>query len=114
LHVWNTKEEYFAGFEELVDRADVIWTKPSELSFYGALGMPLLLTYPVGSQEVRNREWLQAYGAGIEMPDPRAAGEWMPDFIAQGRFAEAALNGFAKMERHGAANIRGYLTLGKL
>jgi hypothetical protein len=113
LHVWNSKEQYFSGFEDLVSRADVLWTKPSELSFYPALGIPLLLTYPVGSQEVRNQEWLHAYGAAIDMPDPGAAGEWLPALIEEGRLAEAALNGYAKMERHGTANIRGYLTLGR-
>jgi hypothetical protein len=45
---------YFRDFNELLARADVLWTKPSELSFFGALGIPLLFSSPVGrSTQVR-------------------------------------------------------------
>ena len=31
--------------------------------------------------------------------------EWIPDFLNQGLFAEAAMQGFVEMERNGARNI---------
>ena len=35
-----TFREYYARFNALLARTDVLWTKPSELTFYGALGIP--------------------------------------------------------------------------
>lgn len=102
----ETKDEYFRMFSDIIMSTDVLWTKPSEISFYAALGLPIVMTPPVGSQEVRNREWLLDLGAGIDQLAPEAAHEWFSDWISSGRLAEAALQGYMKMERHGAANIR--------
>lgn len=102
----ETKEEYFRMFNDTLLSSDVLWTKPSELSFYAALGLPIVMTSPVGSHEVRNREWLLDLGAGLDQLAPEAAHEWFSDWISSGRLAEAALQGYMKMERHGAANIR--------
>ena len=62
-------EEYFEKFPAIMRQTDILWTKPSELSFYGALGIPLLLSPPVGSQEDQNQEWLSRMGAGVEQLD---------------------------------------------
>jgi hypothetical protein len=34
-------EEYFVRFNEALRTTDILWTKPSELSFYAALGIPI-------------------------------------------------------------------------
>src|SRR5579883_586756 len=39
---------YFAEFTALMAHTDVLWTKPSELTFYAALGVPLVCSRPVG------------------------------------------------------------------
>ncbi len=101
----DTKEAHFSAFNEVLAKTDVLWTKPSELSFYAALGIPLLLAPPLGSHEEKNREWLLELGAGIDQGDPRLVGKWLPDILASGRFAEAALNGFIKIDRQGAERI---------
>ena len=44
----GTKDEYFARFNALMRETDVLWTKPSEMVFYAGLGLPLLLTKPIG------------------------------------------------------------------
>src|SRR5512147_676033 len=38
--------EYYARFNALLARTDVLWTKPSELVFYAALGLPLIMAKP--------------------------------------------------------------------
>jgi hypothetical protein len=40
---------YFDKFNAVLRTTDVLWTKPSELSFYCALGIPILLAPAVGS-----------------------------------------------------------------
>ena len=103
--VKETKDEYFKDFPGILRKTDILWTKPSELSFYAALGIPLLLSSPIGSQEVQNQEWLLKIGSGIKQLNPEFSHEWILDFINQGLFAEAAMQGYVEMERNGTANI---------
>jgi len=101
----KSKEEYFSRFTEVLHATDILWTKPSELSFYAALGIPLLLAPPIGSQEVQNQKWLARLGSAIPQLKVEHANEWIPDFLDQGLFAEAAMQGFVEMERNGTKNI---------
>lgn len=99
------KEAYFKRFSQVLSRTDILWTKPSELSFYAALGIPILIAPPIGSQEGENQRWLLQTGAGISQEDVRYASEWIVDYLNQGLFAEAAMEGYVEMERRGAENI---------
>lgn len=101
----ETTDAYFQAFQELLHTVDILWTKPSELSFYGALGIPLIIAPPIGAQEIQNRKWLLFTGAGIDELSPQYTHEWLPDFIQNGRLAEAAMQGFIKMEREGVRHI---------
>ena len=101
----KSKDEYFKRFTEVLRKTDILWTKPSELSFYAALGIPLLLSPPIGSQEVQNQKWLTRLGSALPQLKVEYAGEWIVDFLNQGLFAEAAMQGFVEMERNGVANI---------
>jgi hypothetical protein len=99
------KNSYFEAFNKTLRETDILWTKPSELSFYTALGIPLILSEPLGSQELFNREWLIAIGAGIDNHDPRYTHEWLPNWLATGRLARAAMQGFIEAEALGTYNI---------
>ena len=99
------KHEYFALFNELLRETDILWTKPSELSFYTALGLPLILTPPIGAQEVFNRKWLLDIGSAFMQGDPRYTHEWLFDHIEAGRVAEAAWEGFMETPKLGTYNI---------
>ena len=55
---------YVRRMNELLARTDVLWTKPSELTFYAALGLPIVCAPPVGVHERRNRRWVRESGAG--------------------------------------------------
>ena len=40
----DKKENYFRKFNGLIRTTDILWTKPSELSFYAGLGLPIIIT----------------------------------------------------------------------
>lgn len=102
----STMEEYFEIFNKTLQKTHILWSKPSELVFYAALGIPLILAKPIGSQEVRNREWILKIGAGVDQVDPRFTHQWMVDLWENGNFAEASMQGFVEMERNGAVHIK--------
>ena len=91
---------------------DILWTKPSELSFYCALGIPIIMTPAIGPQEKCNRRWLREIGAGIKQQDPEYANQWLFDLLNRGRLAEAAWNGFLKARKYGTYNIIDFLESG--
>ncbi len=99
------KEEYFADFNKSLRTTDVLWTKPSELVFYSALGIPIIIAPPLGSQEVFNKTWLKTVGAGISQEDPRYANEWLFDWVNSGWLAEAAMGGFLDGRQFGVENM---------
>lgn len=97
--------EYYARFNALLGETDVLWTKPSELTFYGALGLPLVLAPPVGVHERYNRRWARESGAGLKQREPRFAGEWMMDGLADGLLAAAAWAGYMRLPKFGLERI---------
>jgi len=102
----DTKEEYFKQFNQELRHTDILWTKPSELSFYAALGVPVLIAPPIGSQEQFNKYWLEVIGAGLAQEDPDYAHEWLIDYLDNGWLAEAALQGYLEAPRDGVDRIR--------
>jgi hypothetical protein len=98
-------ETYFSRFNDLMARTDVLWTKPSELTFFGALGIPLLFAPPVGVHERYNRRWARESGAGLKQRDPSVAAEWMGDWLADGTLAAAAWCGFMRLPKFGLYRI---------
>jgi hypothetical protein len=97
--------EYYAAFNALLARADVLWTKPSELTFYAALGLPLVFAWPVGTHERCNRRWAVQAGAGVKQGDPRYAADWLAEWLADGTLAGAAWSGFMRLPKHGLYRI---------
>jgi hypothetical protein len=86
-------------------KTDILWTKPSELSFYTGLGLPIIMAPTVGSQEDFNRNWLRQVGGGTDALDPQYAGEWLWDWIEGGALARMAWNGYTNAPTHGAYRI---------
>ena len=100
-----TKREYFLKFNRLMRSTDVLWTKPSELVFYAALGIPIITAPPIGSQEIQNRKWLMESGAGIQQLDPRFVHQWFCDMLEKGLLTEAAMQGYVELEKQGTRNV---------
>ncbi|MCU7491753.1 MAG: hypothetical protein HF300_05710 [Ignavibacteria bacterium] len=105
---------YFKQFNDTVRKTDILWTKPSELSFYSGLGLPIVMTPALGSQEIFNREWLTEINAGIRQEDPDYTDQWLFDFLDSGRLAEAAWSGFLKARKLGTYKILEVLETGKM
>jgi len=101
----ESKMEYFKKFNACLRDTDILWTKPSELSFFCALGLPIIMSTPVGSQEDFNREWLMSVGAGVDSLDPEYVSEWLPDLLESGRLARAAMDAYLNAEQMGTYNI---------
>ena len=97
--------EYFKKFSSVLRTTDILWTKPSELSFYTALGLPLIIAPPIGAQEERNKKWLELLGTGFAQEDPEYTHDWLFDWLDEGMFAEAAWEGFTEAPQLGTYEV---------
>ncbi|HVT57747.1 MAG TPA: hypothetical protein VHR45_05050 [Thermoanaerobaculia bacterium] len=98
-------ESYFPSFNSLLAETDILWTKPSEMTFFGALGIPLVFSQPVGIHERYNRRWAIENGAGLKQRDPRFAGDWLREWLSEGTLAAAAWSGFMRLPKFGLFQI---------
>jgi hypothetical protein len=112
VHVFFEKDrkDYFHGFDHILRTTDILWTKPSELSFYTGLGIPIIISPPVGSQEDFNKLWLIDVGGGIEQYEAATCNEWLQDWIDAGGLARMAWNGYIEAPTHGAYRIQSIVT----
>lgn len=110
----NSLHEYFELFNKSLHETDVLWTKPSELSFYSALGVPIIMSPVIGSQEKFNRKWLREIQAAIKQINPEFTDQWFYDLLNRGTLAELAWNGFLKARKFGTYKIKQVLKNGYL
>ena len=80
-------ENYFKKFNRALRKTDILWTKPSELSFYSALGLPIIIAPPIGSQEDFNQRWLLRGGYGNNQRNIRYINQWLFDWLNRGFLA---------------------------
>ena len=105
----DNKEDYFRAFSETIRETDILWTKPSELSFYASLGIPIIMSPTIGAQEEFNRKWLMEIQAGIDQEDPKYTNQWLFDLLGAGRLAESAWDGFLKGRKLGTFKVEDML-----
>lgn len=98
-------DTYLDRFHRALAGADILWTKPSEMTFFGALGLPLVFAKPVGEHERFNRRWAIRQGAGIKQGDPRYAGGWLDEWLQDGTLARAAWSGYMHLPKFGLYRI---------
>ena len=108
------KVESFKKFNKILLTTDILWTKPSELSFYSGLGVPIIMAPTIGSQEEYNRAWLHAIGSGFEQEDPRYTHEWLFDWLESGWLAQAAMEGFLDAPHNGVYHIEDIALRGEM
>lgn len=106
--------QYFDLFNNALHETDILWTKPSELSFYSALGIPIVMSPIIGSQEKFNRKWLHEIQAGIRQENPDYTDQWLYDLLNRGTLAESAWDGFLKARKLGTFKIKQVLEKGYL
>lgn len=104
LFVWN-KPTYFKNFSYILHTTDILWSKPSEMSFYTALGIPIIIAPPIGAHEYYNKKWLMDLGSGFPQENPDYTDEWLYDWLDSGRLAEAAFEGFVQAPNLGIYEI---------
>jgi hypothetical protein len=97
--------DYYRRFNALLAETDVLWTKPSELTFFAALGIPLVFAPPVGVHERLNRRWAIHRGAGFKQESPRFAWNWLREWLEEGTLAAAAWNGYLRLPKFGTSRI---------
>ena len=105
---------YIEKFNRTLHDADILWTKPSELSFYCALGLPIIMTPAIGSHEKFNTKWLFGVQAGIKQENPEYADQWLFELLKDGRLAEAAWSGFLKARKLCTYKIMEIIKTGKM
>ncbi len=103
------KRTYFENFNKALRTTDILWTKPSEMSFYTALGIPIIIAPPIGAHEISNKEWLEHIGSGFIQKEPEYVNEWLFYWLEDGRFANAAIQGFIDAPVMGTYNIEEYI-----
>lgn len=106
--------EYFDLFNQSLHETDILWTKPSELSFYCALGIPIVMSPIIGSQEKFNRKWLREIQAAMKQEKPDYTNQWLYDLLNRGILAESAWDGFLKARKFGTFKIKQVLEKGYL
>lgn len=107
------RNNYFAQFNQVLRNTDILWTKPSELSFFAGLGIPIVIAPPIGSQEHFNESWLRSLGAGIPQGDPKYVDQWLWDWLESGWLARAAVAGFVGGVKRGTYRIEELVAHGK-
>lgn len=106
--------KYFDLFNSALHETDILWTKPSELSFYAALGIPIIMSPIIGSQEKFNRKWLREIQAAMKQEKPDYTDQWLYDLLNRGTLAESAWDGFLKARKLGTFKIKQVLEKGYL
>jgi len=110
VYVEPDRHKYFHDFDKILRQTDILWTKPSELSFYTGLGIPIIMAPPIGSQEDFNKLWLLNVGGGIVMYEAETCNEWLTDWINSGALARMAYNGYIEAPTHGTYRIESIIT----
>ncbi len=95
-------EAYYERFNERLKESDALISKPSELVFYTALGIPLIMTAPLGSQEEANRRMVLTDKTGVDMP--RDLISWIQK-TGREELVQCAKNGIEKGLRMGVSVI---------
>jgi hypothetical protein len=96
---------YIRRLNELLAKADALWSKPSEMTFFAALGLPFISAPPVGVHESWNLRWASDFGAALAEHDPLAAGDWLQEWLEDGVLASAAWSGYTRLPRRGLYRI---------
>jgi hypothetical protein len=101
--------DYYRQFNRLLADTDVLWTKPSEMVFYAALGLPLVLDDPVGHHEWHNRRWIVSAAVGTPRPELGRVGGWLADRFEDGSFITLARTAERALPRTGCERIAAVL-----
>ena len=92
-------------FNVALKSVDVIITKPSEMVFYAALGIPMIFLPPIGDHEARNREYLIDNKCAVDMSSIRDFPRWLDKSRKTGQLLELAEMGYQRLSKTGGFEI---------
>jgi hypothetical protein len=95
----------FDKFNSALKSTDVIITKPSEMVFYVALGIPLVFLPPIGAHEEKNRDYLFENECAVNMVPSTDFPRWLEKSRRRGFLQELAENGFTRLPKNGSVAI---------
>ncbi len=95
----------FDRFNSALKSVDLIITKPGEIIFYAALGIPMVFLPPIGAHEVRNREYLIENRCAIDIVPISRFAKWLEDSRQNGSLLELAGMGYKNLPKTGAFEI---------
>lgn len=95
----------FDKFDSALKATDVMITKPSEMVFYAALGIPLLFLPPIGAHEAKNRDYLFGNRCAVNMVPPSDFPRWLEKRRRNGTLVELAENGHRNLPQTGTFEI---------
>lgn len=101
-------EDLFAAFDKFnsaLKSTDVMITKPGEMVFYAALGIPLVFLPPIGAHEEKNRDYLFENGCAVNMVPASDFSGWLEKSRRKGLLLELAENGYMKLPKNGSVAI---------
>jgi hypothetical protein len=89
---------------DLLAQSDVLWTRPSDMVFFAALGIPLLMPPATTPLENAARRWTLRRGAGRKW-ERDMGWEQIAGWLANGTLAEVAWSGYRKLPKRGTFRI---------
>jgi hypothetical protein len=95
----------FRQYNAALRTADLLVTKPGELVFYAALGVPQILLPCVGRHEQANRSFLVDQGCALDFPGCKGFAQWMETHRAAGDFDRIIDRSLAVLPQRGAFHI---------
>ncbi len=95
----------FDRFNSALKSSDVIITKPSEMVFYAALGIPLIFLPPIGAHEEKNRDYIFENNCGVNMVPSSDFPRWLEKSRRKGLLLELADKGFTSLPKNGSVVI---------
>jgi hypothetical protein len=95
----------FDLFNEALKSTDLVITKPSEMVFYAALGIPMLFLPPIGAHEAGNREYLIDNGCAVDLPEISGFPKWLAENRTNERLLSLAEMGYRNLPKTGAFDI---------
>ena len=95
----------FDKFNAALKDTDVMITKPGELVFYAALGLPMILLRPIGGHEGGNRSYLLIEEAALDIERPDNFSEWLHEKHRTGKLLALAHHGYERIPRYGTTEI---------
>ncbi len=97
--------EAFSRFNASLEHTDIIITKPGELVFYAALGIPLLFLPPIGKHEYINRDYIVNNDAGMDIAMKDFSSAWIEHNRRNGTWHELATHGYHNLPRNGTTRM---------